>query len=390
MKIIHIAPTPFFANRGCHIRIRNEIDGLLQRGEKVILCTYGLGNDVEHIDTRRIVSIPGYTQTKAGFSPFKFLADFLLFFLVLQTTWKEKPDVLHGHLHEGALIGWAVKTVLFWRRIPLLMDMQGSLSGELAAYGVFDTFPFLLRLFYWVEKIICYFPRYIICSSQKSVQFLQEKCGVKQERIALFEDVVPDIFFQEHESGGRRQACGIPDDKKVVIYTGSFLSGKGIDLFLEAMAILLSKRKDLFFLYIGYPREQVESFIAANGYEESCLVAGEVAYDDLASWLSLADLAVDPKEEESGEASGKILHYMASSLPVVCFDTVNNRNYLGDNGFFAATGSVSSLAAMIERGVEEAETARNFGLLGREKVREQYSLQASSANLVKYYQNLLN
>lgn len=117
MKIIHIAPTPFFANRGCHIRIRNEIDGLLQRGEDVVLCTYGLGNDVGDIDIRRIVAIPGYTRTEAGFSPFKFIADFLLFFLVLYTAWQEKPDVLHGHLHEGAFIGWAVKTVLFWRRI---------------------------------------------------------------------------------------------------------------------------------------------------------------------------------------------------------------------------------------------------------------------------------
>lgn len=57
--VVHIAPTPFFANRGCHIRILNEIRDLQQQGISVILCTYGLGNNPENIDIRRIARIPG-------------------------------------------------------------------------------------------------------------------------------------------------------------------------------------------------------------------------------------------------------------------------------------------------------------------------------------------
>ena len=390
MKIIHIAPTPFFANRGCHIRIRNEIDGLLQRGEDIILCTYGLGNDVGDIDIRRIVSIPGYTRTEAGFSPYKFIADFLLFFLVLYTAWQEKPDVLHGHLHEGAFIGWAVKTVLFWRRIPLLMDMQGSLSGELSAYGVFRSFPVILRLFYYIEKIICSFPQRILCSSQKSVEFLVKECGVKEDKIILFEDVVPDIFFQECDGTALREQYEIPTDKSIVLYSGSFLAGKGITHLLEAITLILSRNRDLFFLFIGYPKEIVEEYVRKNSHEEFFLVTGEVPYDELASWLSLGHLAVDPKEEESGEASGKILHYMACGLAVVCFETVNNHRYLDENGFFAKSGSAADLAAMIERGARESEIARNYGQAGRNKAKNAYSLHSASGNLITYYQNLLN
>ena len=53
MLALHIAPTPFFADRGCHIRIRNEIEALRDSGVRVILCTYPLGADQEGIDIRR-------------------------------------------------------------------------------------------------------------------------------------------------------------------------------------------------------------------------------------------------------------------------------------------------------------------------------------------------
>ncbi len=385
VKVLHIAPTPFFSNRGCHIRIRNEIDGLTEKGTRIVLCTYGLGKDVEGIDIRRIPSIPGYKQTKAGFSPYKFLADFLLFFLVLKTAWREKPDIFHGHLHEGALIGWAVKTLFFWRRIPLLMDMQGSLSGELEAYGVFKKFPFILRWFFFLEKMICAFPTVILCSSENCYNFLVTKCAVPDNKGSVLIDVVPDSFFDPCDSSDLREKYSLPDDKKIIIYTGSLLHGKGVDFLLEAMKELVAKRDDLFFILVGYPVEDVESYVQKTGLEKHCLVAGEVAYDDLALWLSVAQLAVDPKADSSGEASGKILHYMASGLPVVCFDTVNNRKYLNKHAFFAKNTSSVDLGVMIEKGVDDTVSAALFAEKGREKVKKEYSLGAAAESLHALY-----
>jgi len=43
------------------------------------------------------------------------------------------------------------------------------------------------------------------------------------------------------------------------------------------------------------PQGTVEQYIQRSSLEDCCLVAGEVSYDDLPSWLSVAQLAVDPK-----------------------------------------------------------------------------------------------
>ena len=42
-----------------------------------------------------------------------------------------------------------------------------------------------------------------------------------------------------------------------------------------------------------------------------------------------------------------MLQYMGAGLPVACFDTPNNRNYLGDSGVYAVENTAESLAVAI-------------------------------------------
>jgi glycosyltransferase involved in cell wall biosynthesis len=382
LKVLHIGPTPFFADRGCHIRIRNEIEALADSGVRIILCTYPLGEDVAGIDIRRPWTISGYTKLDAGFSPYRFLADIYLFALVLQTTWRERPDILHGHLHEGALIGWAVKWCLFWRRLPVIMDMQGSLTGELVGYGTIARSGLLAAMITRIERLICRLPGFFFCSSEKSRHLLTTTFRVAEERTQLLPDVVPESFFQQ-EPGTGRARLGVADDVCIVVYAGSLLPGKGTHYVFEAMRTLQS-RDDLFFLLLGYPVEEAEAYVTEHGLGPSVHLAGRVAYGELASWLTIADIALDPKEEVSGEASGKILHYMAAALPVVCFDTTNNRSLLGESGYYANPGSESFIKA-IEQAAADREEGRRRGQAGRRVIHEHFSMGTVRETLLRSY-----
>ncbi len=385
--VVHIAPTPFFADRGCHIRISNEIESLRNKPYQIILCTYHHGRSVKGIDIRRIWPVPFYTKLTAGYSPFRFIADLLLFVLVLKTVSQERPDLLHCHLHEGALIGWAVSKCLFWRRLPVIMDMQGSLSGELAAYKAFGTLSFPLRLFKGIEWLICRMPDCFLCSSKQSMNCLQEEFHVPAECIRLLEDIVPDSFFASSSSS--KQEVLIPAEKSVIIYTGSLLPGKGVEHLLKAMRSLCAERNDLHFVLVGYPEEEARQYAAAYNLEDRCLLPGQISYADLVSWLALGDIAVEPKEAESGEASGKLLHYMAVGLPVVCFDTTNNRNILGNSGCYTPTHDAKGLCSGIRAALADMDAARRRGKEGRQKVRAHYSSTAVGQSLDQLYSSCM-
>jgi glycosyltransferase involved in cell wall biosynthesis len=386
IAVVHIAPTPFFADRGCHIRIRNEIESLRHSTYRIILCTYHHGSPVSGMDIRRIWPVPGYTKLTAGYSPFRFIADLLLFFLVLKTVWQERPALLHGHLHEGALIGWAVSKCLFWRRLPVIMDMQGSLSGELAAYKAFGSLSFPLRLFKVLERLICRMPDCFLCSSRQSMSCLREEFHVPVERILLLEDMVPDSFFAPDTASDQKGR--IPTGKSVIIYTGSLLPGKGVEYLLNAMRSLCAERDDLHFVLVGYPEEEARCYAAAHNLADRCLLPGQIRYADLVSWLALGDIAVEPKAAEAGEASGKLLHYMAAGLPVVCFDTPNNRSMLGAAGCYAPSSDAQGLSAGIRAALADMDAARCRGKKGRKLVRERYSAAAVSRSLERLYRRL--
>ena len=303
----------------------------------------------------------------------------------MKISWQERPTLLHCHLHEGALIGWAVKWCLFWRKLPVIMDMQGSLSGELAAYNAFRSLPFLLRFFKGVERCVCRMPDFFFCSSEQSRLCLVNEFKVQSDKILLLQDVVPDAVFQAVSSRADHMRNKVPAGRKVVLYTGSLLPGKGVQYVLEAMKGLCGDRDDLFFLLVGYPRDDSKQYVKRNNLEKYCLLPGQIDYADLSDWLSMGDIAVEPKEADSGEASGKLLHYMAAGLPVVCFDTENNHQLLGPSGYFVKTCDGQGLVSGIEEALGNMKQARARGLQGRKRVRTNHSSAAVGRVLHQVY-----
>ena len=79
---------------------------------------------------------------------------------------------------------------------------------------------------------------------------------------------------------------------------------------------------------------------------------------------------------------------MAAGLPVVCFDTGNNRSLLADSGYYAEPGSDESLAAAVLQALADPETARRKGDAGRERVRQRFSLEHCRAFLLDHYAQL--
>ncbi len=387
--VVHIAPTPFFSNRGCHIRIENEIRALRSHPYRIVVVTYAHGNDPDGIDVRRIHAIPGYTKTDAGYSPFKFLADIFLFFKVLAVCRCEKPVVLHAHLHEGALIGWAVCRCLSPPKPALLFDMQGSLSGELAAYGAFGENSPLLRAFEWIEGRISRMADFVICSSPNSFRCL-ERFTHGEVPAEILADMVPERFFQEPDRVRLRQRLGIQPNQRVLIYTGGLLPAKGLDELLATVRMLLERHDELVCIVAGYPTDRVKEEARNCHWGDRCIIPGEVSYDRLSDWLGAADVAIDPKPDTAGEASGKIVHYMATGLPVVCFDSASNRTLLGDAGYYADSSEGGlGLVAAVERVLSDGEAARQRGIAGKRRAQETVSPEGVGKRLVDLYRRLV-
>lgn len=378
MKILAIAPTPFFADRGCHMRILGEAQALQRRGCQVRLVTYHLGRDIEGLPTMRTRKVSWYNKLEAGPALGKFYLDILLWRQTIRAIREFQPDVIHGHLHEGALLGllarpWAGRR---GRRIPVVFDAQGSLTKELDSYGWLNKVPFVRPLFRLAEKIICRWSDQLVGSNISVSEFLQTEMGLPAQRVTTVIDGVHMGFFEGTGRQDLREALGIDPGRPVVTYTGALLASKGVDNFFEAIPHVLAKVPEAFFLVVGYPVEESRELARRLGVDEHCLFVGRVDYFELPDYLKIAQAAVDPKVDAAGEASGKIINYMGAGLPVACFDNPNNRRFLGDTGAFAPEPTPRGLAQAIVSLLADPEEREAKGRRARARVEAEFSWEA--------------
>lgn len=381
--VLHIAPTPFFSDRGCHIRIEGISNGLAALGYDSLICTYHHGRDIQGINTSRISPIKNYTKTEAGPSRYKLWADWKLLCLTFKEIRRKNPEVIHAHLHEGLMIGLLAKIVFFRRRIPLVADMQGSLVGELEAHGTFNKFA----LFKWpiilIEKILLRFSKIIVCSSEHSLIKFKNELSIHPDRITLVQDGAnPVDKLSSDERINLKKNYALPDTKTIVVYSGALLDSKGL-VELKELINLSKSITSLHFLIIGYPTQNIESYLSENGLTNNCSLTGQIPFEQLPKLLQLADIAIDPKFSDSGEGSGKILNYLACGLPVLAFNTPNNQDFLPKGSRLA--NSSNEMAEQLSDLQKNPQSILEIGDLNLQHFLKLYSWQKSTEQLSSVY-----
>jgi glycosyltransferase involved in cell wall biosynthesis len=389
-RVLMVAPTSFFSDYGCSVRILEEARVLQRLGNEITVCTYRNGQDVPGLAVRRTPSIPFREQYEVGSSPHKIGFDLLLFWTVLFTALRRRPDVIHAHMHEGALIALLVGTLL---RIPFVFDFQGSLTGEMVDHRFLRESSFFYRPLRWLETVIDRRTPTILTSSHNARELLLREFGCQPERVYAVPDCVDGEAFypvtqEEQASLAERKAqLGIPVDRQVVVYLGLLADYQGTDALLEAGARLLAGRRDVHFLIMGFPNvEHYRHRALQLDLVGHVTFTGRIPYGHARDLLAVGDVAVAPKLSAT-EGSGKILNYMAMGLPVVAFDTPVSREYLGDEGLYATPPDPASLAAALERALgDEANGQRSEAL--RRRALEDYAWDRAAETILRAYRSV--
>lgn len=386
-KILMIAPTSFFSDYGCSVRILEEARVLQRLGHEVMVCTYRNGQDVPGLTIRRTPGIPFREHYEVGSSPHKIGFDLLLFVTVLLTAIRHRPDVIHAHMHEGALIGLIVGALL---RIPMVFDFQGSLTGEMLDHKFLRRDSIFYKPLYWIETIVDRQSAAIVTSSHNAKKLLTDQFGCRPDRVEPVADCVDlQVFYPPRPDEQpllerQRASLGIPGERHVVVYLGLLADYQGTDALLQAAAQLLGRRADVHFLIMGFPSvEHYQGMARALGIADHVTFTGKIPYAHARDYLALGDIAVAPKLSAT-EGSGKILNYMAIGLPTVAFDTPVSREYLGEYGFYAQPGDPTSLADALHAALSEPDSRQRATVL-RHLVVERYTWERAAQTILHAY-----
>ena len=388
-NILMLAPTGFFSDYGCHVRILEEATILQKRGHHPVICTYHQGRDLPWLDIVRIPAVLWGRHYDMGSSWHKLTFDILLLARSIVVGLGRPPNLIHAFLHEGAWVGYVLSRL--WN-VPLVFDYQGSLTGEMVDHGFLRRDSRVHKLVRRVESHINNLPHAIITSSTHAAQLLKTSFGCHCPVILTVPDGVDAGRFHPLSSDSIQRLRGeleLPSSRRIVAYLGKLADYQGTGLLLEAGAKLCAHRDDLHFLIMGYPqvqeyREQAEML----GLAGRVTFTGRIPYEKAAQYLALADIAVAPKISET-ESNGKLLNYMAMGLPTVVFDTPVAREYLGKWGQYATSLDATSLAVAIESLLSQDSQARHAGEQLRKRALQLYSWEQAGERIERVYRLVL-
>ncbi len=390
-RILMLAPTSFFLDYGCHIRILEEARALLAQGMEVRIVTYYLGRNLPDLDIVRCAPTPWRSDYEVGSSRHKIAFDVLLSWKALWTALRWRPHLIHGHLHEGALIGKVLATLL---RVPLVFDFQGSMTGEMLDHGFIKEGS--VAHYWWrrLEARIVEMPDAILTSTIHSAELLDHVFQRTENVYPLPDSVNLDYFtptcLLPEDRQAQRAALGIPAGRQVVVYLGLLADYQGIPQLLQAAAWLRARDYAVSFLLGGFPGvEHYRRQAADLGLTPQDVVfTGKVPYETAPQHLALGDIAIAPKLSAT-EGSGKILNYMAMSLPVVAYDSPVSREYLDNLGVFAAPlGDAAALAEALASLLRDPDKGRAAGVRLREYAARHFSWERTGRQLLQVYEKL--
>ena len=381
MRILVVAPQPFFSPRGTPFSVYYRTLILSELGAEIDLLTYGEGVDPD-IPNVRILRGPRFAwlgNVKTGPSMLKFFLDI---FVAAKTVWlliRNRYDVVHAH-EEAVFFCRFLKPIF---RFKLIYDMHSSLTQQLTNFNFTES-----RIIHYIFKkledssinaadaviTICPDLRDYVNEiiSDESKHYLIEN--------SIFEPVklkVADTDRHSDESTGEAET--FPSGRFCFVYAGTLESYQGIDVLIRAFSKLIEKEPDAFLFIAGGTPAQVESFrelARAEGVDEHCKFTGNVSQRVAHHYMKSADAMLSPRTEGTNTPL-KIYQQLASGIPLVATNIYSHTQVLNDDVAFLADPepepfAEAMIAVMSDEGLARKKAENALRLFNSEYSRETY------------------
>ena len=374
MKIMMIAPEPFFEPRGTPFSILGRLKVLSELGHEVDLLTYHVGQDVKisRVSIFRNFQIPFIKKIPVGPSIVKLVVDVFIFIKAISMLQKNKYDLLYTH--EEAGFGGVLLSR--WFGVPHLYDMHSSLPQQLTNFR-YTRLRSLLRLFEWLENKV-------INSSCAVITI----CPALEEYVKKIAPNIPQVMIENVSIEGDPQAVSDEalqrfkdahglNNEKIVLYVGTFEPYQGLDVLIAAAAQVISNSSNVIFLMIGGTPDQVQHYqrsATERGIAAFFRFTGSKPPDDIPQAIRLSRVLVSPRILGTNTPL-KIYSYLHSGRPIVATNLPTHTQVLNGDIAVLVDPNPEAMAKGIGTLLDNTVLAEELGARAKKHFESHYNLE---------------
>jgi len=213
-------------------------------------------------------------------------------------------NLMHAHFLENGFIGTYLKNLY---EKPLVVTAHGG--------DVYDL-PFRDR---WHNSLA----RFVLAEADQVItvcKFNAEKLlslGISSNKLYIIPNGYDEGLFKPVSTVKARERLGLPQNKKILLSVGNLTDAKGHIYLINAMPLVLRKRKDVLLIIVGSGplKELLQSMVKKYGIEDYVMLVEGRRHEEIPLWMNASDIFVLPSLQEGFPTV--IPEAMACGKPIV-------------------------------------------------------------------------
>lgn len=380
MRILVLAPHPFYIDRGTPIDVDILVKALCELGHEVHLATLHAGEDRDYpgLTIHRIEAPKGVGMPSPGFSGAKLKCDVRLYGLAKKLVKELKPDVIHAGEEAVFMARWFKMT----RRVPYVYDMDSSIAQQMVEQmGFLKPFAWFFDAFegIGVKGAVACAP---VCHALADVA---RKQGAKRQ--VTLHDISQLDVESLRPTGWLRKQEGISDSSALVVYCGNLQTYQGVDLLIDGMKEALAGGADVDAVIAGGEESQIEAYrakAAALGIGDRVHLIGRWPAARLGELLIEADILTAPRTKGVNTPQ-KVFPYLHTGRAVLVTDLPTHSQILTQDVCRLAPADPVGFGRAIAELAGDEKLRNQLGAAGKLFAEKEHTYPAHKRRVAELY-----
>jgi glycosyltransferase involved in cell wall biosynthesis len=381
MRILFLAPQPFYQERGTPIAVDLALCVLRDLGHEIRVLTFPGGRDrnLPGVTIERVRPLLAVGAVPPGFSFGKLLCGAAMAGEAKRVTRTWRPHLVHA-VEESVFIARTLRSRF---GVPYVYDMDSSMAMQLI-----EKMPWLAPAGPLFRNLEAKAARDALAVVPVCPALAQIAEGYGASRIRLLTDISLLDPGDTAPALDLREAAGIHGF--AFLYIGNLEGYQGIELMLSAFAIALKREPGLALFIVGGPERAAARFRAQA---ERMGISGRVRFtgprplDQMGALFRGADALVSPRVRGLNTPM-KIYSYLDSGKPVLATDLPTHTQVLTDRVAELAAPEPEAFAGGMLHLARDPLHAARLAAAAHEQVRARHSRAAYRDTLAGLYSEL--
>jgi glycosyltransferase involved in cell wall biosynthesis len=197
-------------------------------------------------------------------------------------------DLIHVHTlcPDGFAAAWLGRRM----GIPVVCTIHG---------GDINIYPHWTKFIRTVTQEVISGVDVLVAVSQESKENTL-KLGTPKQDIHVIPNGADLQQFAPQDKGLSRSELGLPQDKRIIVYTSRLSEEKGISFLLAAFKTVIEREDSCLLILVGggHYRQYLEMEIAKLGLSDHTIFTGHRPHAEVTKWMNAGDLVVLPSLTE--------------------------------------------------------------------------------------------